>query len=133
MLAGVLVASALRGAPGWAQGPAGRDVVLRDADGGVAWTGSFRDALRPLKPRAYRTLGSCDQLGCDNRLMTGLLVRSPPPSRGAARHAVWLIAIDTGSTRPSSLGALFSAGPAAASPRNADKNLMCAGAPARGE
>lgn len=71
MLAGVLVASALRGAPGVAHGPAGRDVVLRDADGGVAWTRSFRDALRPVKPRAYGTLGSCDQLGCDNRLMTG--------------------------------------------------------------
>ena len=85
MLAGVLVASALRGAPGWAQGPAGRDVVLRDADGGVAWTGSFRDALRPLKPRAYGTLGSCDQLGCDNRLMTGAArqVASALPRRSA--------------------------------------------------
>src|SRR5882724_1167540 len=64
-LAAVLFASALQGAPGWAEGSAAGDVVLRDDGGGASWSGSFRDALRPSEPQAYGTSGSCTHLGCD--------------------------------------------------------------------
>lgn len=69
VLAGVLLASVLQAAPGWAQAPAGRDVVLRDADSVVSWDGSFHDTLAPSEPRAYGTSGSCDHFGCDEFLL----------------------------------------------------------------
>ena len=65
VLAGVLLAWGLQAAPGRAQGPAERDLALRDPTGTASWDGSFHDALAPSEPRAYGTTGSCDHLGCD--------------------------------------------------------------------
>ncbi|MCA1843608.1 MAG: hypothetical protein LC792_10570 [Actinobacteria bacterium] len=65
VLATALLGSGLQGAPGWAQGPPRRNVLLHDAAGGASWAGSFRDALGASQPQAYAASGSCDHLGCD--------------------------------------------------------------------